>query len=161
MQPLRTAAVEAARRACMAVSDNALFQRLYGQFEEFASVTNTDEMLLGGSAAKDRDRIIIQELHSNDGAFVAHVKLVQFRLRMRLSKRICVEFVTLGKRDLSLLLSYLGLIQYREACAYAFFNFVTTRPAMAPDILGQFVGGREQVACVRGQLAMACHSTTR
>lgn len=42
--------------ACMAVSNNGLFRRLCRLFEEFArsSVSDTDEMLLGGSGAKDR-----------------------------------------------------------------------------------------------------------
>jgi len=91
-QPLRSATIIAARRACMEVSDNPLFQRLCRLFVEFAPVLGTDEMLLGSSGAKDR--IVVEELHSNDGAFVARIKLMHFRLRMRLSKRVCVEFVT-------------------------------------------------------------------
>jgi len=95
-QPLQKATVVAARRACMAVSDNALFRRLCGLFKEFAPVSDTDAMLLEGSGAQDN--VVVNELSSNDGAFVARIKLAQFRLRMRVSKQVCVEFVARGKR---------------------------------------------------------------
>jgi len=91
-QPLQSATIVAARRACMEVSDNSLFQRLCRLFVGFAPVSDTDEMLPGSSGANDR--VVVEELHSNDGAFVAHIKLMHFRLRMRLSKRVCMEFVT-------------------------------------------------------------------
>jgi hypothetical protein len=95
-RPLKSATVVAARRACMAVSDNTLFRRLCRLFKEFAPVSDTDAMLLEGSGAQDD--VIVEELSSNDGAFVARIKLAQFRLRMRVSKQVCVEFVARGKR---------------------------------------------------------------
>jgi hypothetical protein len=95
-RPLQGATIVAARRACMAVSDNALFRRFCRLFKEFAPVSDTDVMLLEGSGAQDD--AIVEELNSKDGAFVARLKLTQFRLRMRVSKRVCVEFVARSKR---------------------------------------------------------------
>jgi hypothetical protein len=95
-RPLQSATVVAARRACTTVSDNALFRRLCKLFKEFAPVSDTDAMLLEGSGT--HDNVVVEELSRNDGAFVARIELVQFRLRMRVSKRVCVEFVARGER---------------------------------------------------------------
>jgi hypothetical protein len=91
--PLGLASVVAVRRACMAVSDNALFRRLCGLF---LPVSSTDSMLLEGSGPQDN--VVVEERSSNDGAFFARIKLAQFRLRMCLSKQVCVEFIARGKR---------------------------------------------------------------
>ena len=95
-RPLQSATVVAARRACTTVSDNALFRRLCRLFKEFAPVSDKDTMLLEGSGTQDN--VVVEELSRNDGAFVARIELVQFRVRMRVSKRVCVEFVARGKR---------------------------------------------------------------
>jgi hypothetical protein len=97
-RPLQSATIVAARRGCMAVSDNILFRRLCGLFKEFAPgpVSDTDMMLLEGSGAQDN--VVVEELSGNDGAFVARIEVAQFRLRMRVSGRVCVEFVARGKR---------------------------------------------------------------
>jgi hypothetical protein len=121
-RPLQSATVVAARRACMAVSDNALFRRLCGLFKEFAPVSDTDAMLLEGSGAQDD--VVVEELSSNDGAFVARIKLAQFRLRMRVSKRVCVEFVARGE---------LGWLSLCMVAAFPHF-FVVLRPDVVSDL---------------------------
>jgi len=96
-RPLKRATVVAARHACMTVSDNVLFRRLCGLFKEFMPASDKDAMLLEGSGAQDN--VVVEELSSNDGAFVARIELVQFRRRMRMSKQVCVELVARGKRS--------------------------------------------------------------
>jgi hypothetical protein len=95
-RPLKSATVVAARHACMTVSDNVLFRRLCRLYKEFAPVSDTDAMLLEGSGTQDN--VVVEELSRNDGEFVARIELVQFRLRMRMSKRVYVEFVARGER---------------------------------------------------------------
>jgi hypothetical protein len=103
-QPLQSVSVVAVRRACMAVSDNILFRRLCGLYKVFAPPgSDTEELMLDGSGVEDS--IVVEELHTNNGAFVVYVKLAQFLLRMRTSKLVLVEFVTRGKRVLSNLFS--------------------------------------------------------
>ena len=100
-RPLQSTSVVAARRGCMTVSDNALFRRLCGLYKEFAPpVSDTDELLLEGSDAEDS--VVVEEQRGNDGAFTVRIKIAQFLLRMRMSKLVYVEFVTRGKRVLSL-----------------------------------------------------------
>jgi len=91
-RPLRSDTVIAARQACMTVSDNTLFRRLCRRFEEFAPLSASDAMLLDGSDTEDN--VVVEELHGDDEAFVARIEIAQFRLRMRVIKRVCVEFIT-------------------------------------------------------------------
>jgi len=96
-QPLQSATVTEARNACVTVSDNALFQRLCKLFKEFSfsCISATDAMLLGGSEVEDK--IVVEEPPGDPRAFVAHFELARFRLRMRVAKRVCVEFVARGR----------------------------------------------------------------
>jgi len=52
----------------------------------------SDAMLLDGSDTEDN--VVVEELHGDDEAFVARIEIAQFRLRMRVIKRVCVEFIT-------------------------------------------------------------------
>ncbi|KAI0264135.1 hypothetical protein BC834DRAFT_994697, partial [Gloeopeniophorella convolvens] len=90
-RPLRADGVAEARRACMTVSDNALFQRLRRRYAEFAPLSNVDTMLLDGSDAEDS--VEVEEVRGDAGAFAARIKVAQFQLRMRVSKRVRIEFV--------------------------------------------------------------------
>ena len=102
-RPLQRASVDAVRRACMAVSDNALFRRLCGLHKVFAPHgSSTEELMLKGSGVEDS--IVVEEQHNNSRAFNVYIKLAQFLLRMRMSKLVFVEFVTRGERVLSPLL---------------------------------------------------------
>jgi hypothetical protein len=139
-RPLQSATVVAARRACITVSDNALFRRLCRSFKEFAPVSDTEAMLLEGSGAQDD--VVVEELSGNNGAFEARIKLAQFRLRMRVSKQVCVEFIARGKRGcLSPLWSPL------------FLTFVIPRPDVVSDFLhGHFLRGHfpfGEVGCIQ------------
>jgi hypothetical protein len=97
-QPLQSATVTESRNACVTVSDNALFQRLCKRFKGFSRTSDTDVLLLGGSEVEDN--IVVEELHGDARAFVAHFELPRFRLRMRVAKQVCVEFVARGKLHL-------------------------------------------------------------
>jgi len=90
-KPMQSATVTEARNACVSVSDNALFQRLCKRFKEFTRTTDTDLILLGGSEVEDN--IVVEELRDDPRAFVVHFELARFRLRMRVAKRVCAEFV--------------------------------------------------------------------
>ncbi|KAI0289355.1 hypothetical protein BC826DRAFT_914600 [Russula brevipes] len=90
-RPLQSATVMGARNACVTVSENALFQRLCKRFKEFSRTTDTDMMLLSGSEVEDN--IVVEELRDDPRAFVVHFELARFRLRMRVAKRVCAEFV--------------------------------------------------------------------
>lgn len=76
------------------VSDNTLRR----QFKEFAPsfFFRSDAILLGGSGAEDNTVIVVEELHGNDGAFVARIEISQFRLCMRVIKGGYVEIITRG-----------------------------------------------------------------
>ncbi|KAI0289346.1 hypothetical protein BC826DRAFT_1107067 [Russula brevipes] len=91
MQEETAATVMEARNACVTVSDNALFQRFCKRFKEFTRTTDTDLMLLGGSEVEDK--IVVEEVRGDSRAFVVHFELARFRLRMRVAKQVCAEFV--------------------------------------------------------------------
>jgi hypothetical protein len=97
-QPLKSATVEEARNACVTVSDNAMFQQFCRRFKEFSCTSATDVMLLGGSEVEDN--IVVEEPRGEPRAFVAHFELPRFRLRMRVAKRVCVEFIARGRMHL-------------------------------------------------------------
>jgi hypothetical protein len=94
-QPMQSATVMEARNACVTVSDNALFQRFCKRFKEFSRTTDTDLMLLGGSEVEDK--VVVEELRDDSRAFVVRFELARFRLRMRVAKRVCAEFVARGR----------------------------------------------------------------
>jgi hypothetical protein len=98
-RPLQGVTVMEARNACVIVSDNALFQRLCKRFKGFSRTSDTDVLLLGGSEVEDN--VVVEELHGDARAFVAHFELPRFRLRMRVAKQVCVEFIARGRLHLS------------------------------------------------------------
>ena len=93
-QPLTSPTLAAVRRACIAASDNALLQRLFRHIPELSPLSTTDAMLL--APLNENDVVDVVETRDGTGSFVAHIKILRFRLRMRVSKCAFVEFVASG-----------------------------------------------------------------
>lgn len=99
--PLNSQSVADARLACMTVSDNALFCRLGQRYDAFSPRSGTDRVLLGGTDAVDT--VLVAETRSSGGsgaaaaaAFIVRFSIVQFQLRMRVSKMARIEFIARG-----------------------------------------------------------------
>lgn len=92
--PLTDATISEIRLACLQSSDHVLFQRLR-QMRAFAPISGAEEMLLGSSGTSDQ--VIVEEVPGDEGAFVAHFRIVMFQRRMRISKEINLEFIARGR----------------------------------------------------------------
>ena len=85
---------DAVRLACMWTSNNNLLQHLFWQFPGLSPLSMSDRMLLGPTGG---DVVSVEETRDGSGAFIAHVSIRRFRLRMNSSKLIKAEFITFGK----------------------------------------------------------------
>jgi hypothetical protein len=85
---------DSVRLACMWTSNNALLQHLFWQFPGLSPLSMSDRMLLGPTGG---DVVNVEETRDGSGAFVAHVNIRRFRLRMNSSKLIMIEFITFGR----------------------------------------------------------------
>ena len=85
---------DSVRLACMWTSNNALLQHLFWQFPGLSALSMSDRMLLGPTGG---DVVNVEETRDGSGAFVAHVNIRRFRLRMNSSKLIKIEFITFGR----------------------------------------------------------------
>jgi hypothetical protein len=83
----------------MLISNNALLQHLFWTFPELSPLSMKDRMLLGPSGGGDI--VEVDETQDGSGAFIAHMKIRRFRLRMNVSAIVKVEFVTFGRPHLS------------------------------------------------------------
>jgi hypothetical protein len=88
--PLSRETISEIRLACLLTSDQPLFQRLRLS-PEFSPLSGTDEILLG--ATYPLDDIVVGDVPGDEGAFVVNFEIVQFQQRMRVSKRINLEFI--------------------------------------------------------------------
>ena len=95
-QPLKETTIASIRLACMLTSNNPLLQHLFWNFPALSPLTRSDAMLLG-SAAGGGDIVDVDETHDGTGTFIARIQIRRFRLRMRVSKLVKVEFVTSGR----------------------------------------------------------------
>ena len=93
-QPLSPSTLAAVRLACISASDNTLLQRLFRHVPELSPLSKTDAMLL--APLNESDVVDVVETRDGTGSFVAHIKILRFRLRMRVSKCAVVEFVASG-----------------------------------------------------------------
>ena len=91
---LNTTTKDSVRLACMWTSNNALLQLLFWHFPQLSPLSLSDRMLLGPTGG---DVVNVEETRDGSGAFVAHVSIRRFRLRMNSSKLINVEFITFGR----------------------------------------------------------------
>ena len=92
---------DSVRVACMWTSNNALLQLLFWQFPELSPLSMSDRMLLGPTGG---DVVNVEETRDGSGAFVAHINIRRFRLRMNSSRLIKSEFITFGRSYYSLVI---------------------------------------------------------
>ena len=93
-RPLNMLTFAAVRLACMTASDNTLLQRLFRRVPELSPLSPSDTMLL--APLNDSDVVEVMETRDGTGTFIAHIRILRFRLRMRVSKCVVVEFVASG-----------------------------------------------------------------
>ncbi|KAH9067514.1 hypothetical protein EDB87DRAFT_1552418 [Lactarius vividus] len=91
-QPLKETTITSIRLACMLTSNNTLLQHLFWHFPALSPLSRSDIMLL--SSAGGGDVVDVNETQDGTGTFVARIQIRRFRLRMRVSKLVKVEFVT-------------------------------------------------------------------
>jgi hypothetical protein len=97
-QPLKETTIDSIRLACMTTSNNVLLQHLFWHFPAISPLTRSDSMLL--SSAAGGDIVDVDQTQDGTGAFVARIQIRRFRLRMRVSKLVKIEFVTSGRSRL-------------------------------------------------------------
>ncbi|KAH9039877.1 hypothetical protein EDB85DRAFT_229131 [Lactarius pseudohatsudake] len=90
-QPLSLSTYAAVRLACTTASDNTLLQRLFRHVPELSPLSPSDAMLL--APLNETDLVEVMETRDGTGTFIAHIRILRFRLRMRVSKCVVVEFV--------------------------------------------------------------------
>ena len=89
LSPLNPDTILDLRMACMATSDQAMFQRLR-RSPRFASISKSDQILLGGSPSPDD--VTVEIGPGNKGAFTADCIVSQFHKRM-VSREILLDFI--------------------------------------------------------------------
>ncbi|KAJ4477237.1 hypothetical protein J3R30DRAFT_3483472 [Lentinula aciculospora] len=92
--PLSSAILTEVRQACLITDDQLLFQRLRLS-PEFASLSGTDEMLLGEQMIPDD--VTVENLLGDEGAFAINFRIPHFQKRMRVSSEVGVEFIARGR----------------------------------------------------------------
>ncbi|KAF8260571.1 hypothetical protein EI94DRAFT_1610277 [Lactarius quietus] len=90
-QPLNSNTLAAVRLGCTTASDNRLLQRLFRHIPELSPLSPSDQMLL--APQKESDIVDVMETRDGTGKYIAHIRIPRFRLRMRVSKCVVVEFV--------------------------------------------------------------------
>ncbi|KDR67208.1 hypothetical protein GALMADRAFT_80192 [Galerina marginata CBS 339.88] len=89
--PLNRETITEVRLACLATSDQALFQRLRLS-PEFAPVSGIDQMLLGGTIPPEE--VVLEDMAGEGGgAFAVNFVIPHFHKRMVVSKEIALEFI--------------------------------------------------------------------
>ena len=88
------------RMACMATSDQAMFQRLR-RSPRFASISGSDQILLSGSPSPDD--VTVEIGPGDKGAFTVDCVVPQFHKRMMVSKEIILDFIARSTYALRLL----------------------------------------------------------
>ena len=90
ISPLNPDTILDLRMACMATSDQAMFQRLQ-RSPRFASISRSDQILLGGSPSPDD--VTVEIGPGDKGAFTMDCIVAQFHKRMMVSKEIVLDFI--------------------------------------------------------------------
>lgn len=90
ISPLNPDTIIDLRMACMATSDQAMFQRL-GRSHRFSSISGSDQVLLGGSIPPDD--VTVEIGPGDEGAFAVNCVVAQFHKRMMVSKEIILDFI--------------------------------------------------------------------
>jgi hypothetical protein len=90
ISPLNPDTILDLRLACMATSDQAMFQRLR-RSPRFASISRSDQILLSGSPSPDD--VTVEIGPGDKGAFTVDCVVAQFHKRMMVSKEIVLDFI--------------------------------------------------------------------
>ena len=88
--PLNPETIREVRLACLATSDQKLFQRLR-MSPEFSAISGVDQMLLGVTIPPDD--IEVEDVSADGGAFAATFVIPHFHKRMVVSKKIELDFI--------------------------------------------------------------------
>ena len=96
--PLTKDTIKDLRLACLATSDQALFQRLR-MSPEFAPVSASDRLLLGMTIPPDEIEVHI--LPGDTGAFMVDIVIPHFYKRMVVTKKIVIEFIARSASKIS------------------------------------------------------------
>jgi hypothetical protein len=94
------------RMACMATSDQAMFQRLR-RSPRFASISKSDQILLGGSPSPDD--VTVEIGPGDNGAFTVDCVISQFHKRMMVSKEIVLDFIARSTYPSHLLFQFMEI----------------------------------------------------
>lgn len=102
--PLRPGTISEIRLACVAASDNALYQEFRG-LQGFGVMSGADRMILGEEYEAPADRVVVEDVAEDMTAFVASVSFPLFQRRMRAGGKVGCAFIARGV-SLPLLLYY-------------------------------------------------------
>ncbi|KAH7096560.1 hypothetical protein BKA62DRAFT_833894 [Auriculariales sp. MPI-PUGE-AT-0066] len=91
--PLAPPALADARAACLLTSDDNIFQRLRHS-PGCAGLNAAEELLLGAQPA---DEVIVENAVGTHGAFKVTMHLVHLQKRMRVSRKLAIEFIARGR----------------------------------------------------------------
>ena len=92
ISPLNPDTILDLRMACMATSDQAMFQRLR-RSPRFASISKSDQILLSGSGSHSPDEVTVEIVSGDKGAYTVDCIVSQFHKRMMVSKEIVLDFI--------------------------------------------------------------------
>ncbi|KAJ7456306.1 hypothetical protein B0H11DRAFT_2066171 [Mycena galericulata] len=92
--PLKPATLKEARRACISLRNQELFQFLRMR-PEFGALSEQDRFLLG--VLVPPEEIDIQLMEGPEQPFSVKFKIPMFQKRMMLSEQICLEFIARGR----------------------------------------------------------------
>ncbi|KAF8957565.1 hypothetical protein BDZ97DRAFT_1845578 [Flammula alnicola] len=88
--PLNAETISELRLACLATSDQIMFQRLH-LLPQFSSISGADQVILGADLPPDD--VTVEIGHGTDGAFSVNFRVPQYHKRMMISKEIVLEFI--------------------------------------------------------------------
>lgn len=130
--PLTQNTLSEIRLACVAASDNALYQTFRGM-PGFGVVSGADRMLVGEERDLPVDHVIVEDGVDDPTAFVANFRFPLFQKRMRAGGKVGCSFIARGM----LLCSRAERFDVLTACARTFVQAGHPRPAGHIRILGR------------------------
>lgn len=93
--PLTHSTISEVRLACIAASDNALYQEFRGM-EGFGVMSGADRMIMGEEYEAPVDRVVVEDVAEDPTAFVASVSFPLFQRRMRAGGKVGCAFIARG-----------------------------------------------------------------
>jgi hypothetical protein len=93
--PLNEDTISELRLACLATSDQPMFQRLR-HLPQLSTISGADQILLGADIPLDE--VTVEIGPGSEGAFAADFQIHQFHKRMMISKEIVLEFIARSER---------------------------------------------------------------